>query len=445
MTTTFRAVALMVIYAAAVAVLHARASNGVQEVEQIAQRGADVDGWVELAADPVPQSFRTRAVVRLGAQLDGQLDGALALAVAHRPESSALNVVGAGDRLWVRGRIVPLAELEARRWHHRHVGALLEIDDVLDVRSPRGFLARAANLVRGVVLAGTERMPSPEAGVVAGFLVGDTRAIPDGVIDSFRAAGLSHLLAVSGANVAFVLALVGPCLRRLGLRGRFAAALAVIALFAAATRFEPSVLRASAMAAVAALAAFLGRPASGMRVFGIGVGALVLVDPFLIHSVGFRLSCAACAGIILWSAPIARRLPGPEPLREALAVTIAAQVAVTPVLLPIFGSVPLASIPANALAVPLAGPLTMWGMASGAAASLLDGPLPEVSGLLQVPTLLLARAVAGIADRCAAIPWTVDATAAWGLLALGCAVAALRKSSRRLDPDADHRVATRAP
>lgn len=437
---------MLLTYLALLAVLTDRAWDGVRATERRASASPDVAAWVELVGDPVPERFRTRAVVRL--------DGAHVLAVATRPWSSALNVVEAGDRLYVTGRLTPLPDHEAARWHHRHVGAALAVDDVLALSRPDGALAAVANGIRSVVLSGADEVPSPERGVVAGLLVGDTRGIPEDLIDDFRAAGLSHLLAVSGANVAFVLALVSPLITRLRLKGRFALSLVVILLFAAATRFEPSVLRASAMAAVAAVSAYTGRPASGLRMLVLAVGALLLADPFLLSSVGFRLSCAACAGIILLARPIAARLPGPAPLREALGVTLAAQVGVTPVLIPVFGGVPLASIPANLLAAPLTGPLTMWGMVSGCVSALVEPLVPELTMLLQVPTTALAHALVTVARVCAGIPWTLGATGAWGLLAASGLAGAARSwwgrgPTSRVDADGprDHLpdAAARAP
>ena len=83
---------------------------------------------------------------------------------------------------------------------------------------------------------------------------------------------------------------------------------------------------------------------------------LLIVDPVLVRSVGFLLSVGACCGIALWAAPLAARLPGPRIVAEPLAVTIAAQVGVAPVLIPVFGGLPVAAIPANLLAIPAAGP-----------------------------------------------------------------------------------------
>ena len=73
------------------------------------------------------------------------------------------------------------------------------------------------------------------------------------------------------------------------------------------TRFEPSVLRAAAMASLAAVSVFLARPASGIRLLALATTGLLLVDPLLVWSVGFLLSVGATAGIVLLSRPLAAR------------------------------------------------------------------------------------------------------------------------------------------
>ena len=87
------------------------------------------------------------------------------------------------------------------------------------------------------------------------------------------------------------------------------------------------------MAAITLLAALGGRPASTVRVLAYAVIALLLADPFLLHSVAFALSCGASAGIALFSSRFTARLPGPRWVREPLAVSIAAQIGVSPILL----------------------------------------------------------------------------------------------------------------
>lgn len=194
-------------------------------------------------------------------------------------------------------------------------------------------------------------------------------------------------------------------------------------------------MRACAMAACAVVAIHLGRPARTTRLLTLAVTLLLALDPFLLHSVGFQLSCGASLGIALLAAPCAARLRGPQWLRESLATTAAAQVGVAPVLLPVFGSMPLVALPANLLAVPIAGPLTMWGLASGAVAGVLGPAIPGLAATLQVPTRFMADAMLGIADAAAYVPFTVDVRGAVALGAL-VLVAAFARRGRMLRRDA---------
>jgi ComEC/Rec2-related protein len=208
-------------------------------------------------------------------------------------------------------------------------------------------------------------------------------------------------LAVSGQNVAFVLVLAGPLARRLRLWPRLGTTLAVVAMFGLVTRFEPSVLRAGAMAALAAVTVTIGRPTSRLRVLALAATALLIVDPLLVHSVGFRLSVAAAAAIVVLAPPIAAVLPGPRWLAAPLGVTVAAQLGVAPVLLTTFGPLPVASLPANLLAVPAAGAVMVWGLTAGLLAGVVGG---TAAAVLHLPTRLLLAWIEEVASRAAAAP-----------------------------------------
>jgi competence protein ComEC len=202
------------------------------------------------------------------------------------------------------------------------------------------------------------------------------------------------------------------------------------------TRWEPSVLRACAMAAIAVVAAHVGRPAQGVRVLALAATALLLVDPFLLRSVGFQLSCGASLGIALLAGPVERRLRGPQWLRASVGTTVAAQLGVAPVMLPVFGSIPLVALPANLLAVPLAGPLTTWGLTGGVLAGMLRSRAPGLAALLQLPTRVLAQALLGLADLAASTPVSLGVAQVAGIgagaLLVAGSVAAWRGSRRML-------------
>ena len=135
---------------------------------------------------------------------------------------------------------------------------------------------------------------------------------------------------------------------------------------------------ASALAAVASTGAGSARAADGMRILALAVTASVLADPFLPRSLGFQLSVAASSGLLLVAPVLVAHLPGPRWLVEALAVTLAAQLAVAPLLAGLTGGLPVASIPANLLAVPAAGPAMVWGLVGGTLAGLVGEPGAQV-------------------------------------------------------------------
>jgi competence protein ComEC len=374
---------------------------------------ATVDAIGVVAGDPDSGPFVASVIVRVRTQ-HGATPRLLA-AHATGDAAARLRVLHAGDRVELRGRLGPLRATrfdEPLRW--RHVVGRLDNADVLALRPARGLFA-LADRVREVVVRGTRPLPPTPRALLLGFLLGDTRAVPDDVTDAYRAAGLSHLLAVSGANVAFALALIAPALRRLRLGARTGVALSVVVVFAAMTRFEPSVLRASAMATVALASSLLGRPASTTRRLLLAVIALLLVDPFLLHSMGFALSAAASAGIALTAAPVSRRLPGPRWCAESLAVSIAAQLGVTPILLVLFGSVPLVAPLTNLLAAPAASALGAYGLL----ASTVTGLVPGVGPLVQQPSLVLVAWVSRVARFGAAMPLEVDRRGACAIVAIG--------------------------
>ena len=382
---------------------------------------ADARVVVTLVDDPDAARFDARALVRL--------DDRRVLVTASGDVAGHLRLLSAGESAVLRGWFAPLEGFD-ERWTWKHAVSEFHAIDLVGVAPARAPLARIANRARALVLSGSEHLAPTERALLAGFLLGDTRGVPDALTEQFRAAGLTHLTAVSGENVAFVLALFAPVLRRLGLRGRVVAAVAVLVCFGAMTRWEPSVLRAIAMAVVALVAGSLGRPIVGLRVLVLAATALLLADPFLLYQVGFLLSCTASLGIAVLAQPITSRLRGPRWMREVLGVTAAAQVGVAPVLIPVFGSMPLVALPANLVAVPLAAPLTIWGLAAGVVGGLARPVSPAIPWLLELPTVGLLHALIAVADLAARVPVAVDGRAAWGLVALGALLGAGYRSRR---------------
>ena len=376
-------------------------------------------GEVELVGDPQPSFGGVRVDVRAGGRrLEARADGAAARALTGRL---------AGELVQVRGDLAPLPS--SSTWLlPRHVGGRLTVVRVEGWRAGQ-VPSRLANGLRRTLVAGAGSLSDRQRALYTGLVIGDDRAQPADLADDFLGAGLTHLLAVSGQNVAFALAMAGPVLRRLRLWPRLLLTVAVIGLFGLMTRLEPSVLRASAMAALAALVTTAGTPVARVRVIAIAIVTLLVVDPLLARSVGFRLSVAAAAAIVVLAPHIQRVVPGPRRLREALGVTLAAQLGVAPVLLSTFGPIPVASLPANLLAVPVAGLVMVWGLTAGLLAGAAGEPLAT---LLHLPTRLGLDWLEVVAQRSARAPLGEMGAAHLVALGLGLALAAVGRGRRSL-------------
>jgi competence protein ComEC len=382
-----------------------------------------------LVDDPDSSRFDASVLARVDS-FDGRTAGRRRVGVHASGElADHLRILSAGESVVLRGWCSELDGFDLR-WRWKHAVGEVHATELVGVGRARAPLDRLANGMRGLVLDGSAQLQPVDRALLAGFLLGDTRGVPDELTEQFRLAGLTHLTAVSGENVAFVLALFAPLLRRAGLRGRVVVAVVVLVCFGTMTRWEPSVLRAIAMAMVALLAGVLGRPTTGVRVLVLAATGLLLIDPFLVHQVGFLLSCGASLGIALLARPITARLPGPVWMREVLGVTAAAQVGVAPILIPVFGSMPLVALPANLVAVPLAAPLTMWGLVAGVAGGLVRPVSPAIPHVLELPTVGLLHALISVADLASRVPVAVDGRAAWGVVAMSALLAALHRARR---------------
>jgi competence protein ComEC len=240
--------------------------------------------------------------------------------------------------------------------------------------------------------------------VLAGVVLGEDEGLSDDLRNSFRASGLYHLLAVSGQNVVLVaggmlgLAWLIGLPRWLGELG----ALAAIAGYVAAVGWQPSVVRAGVAGALASLAWLAARPRDRWYFLLAGASVLLAWNPYSLLEPGFQLSFTAVGAIFVAVPALGRRLEGypvPLGLADVLAVSVACGLATAPLLWLHFGSVPLYSVPANALAWPAMAPLLGLGLACTAVAPVspqLAEALAWVNGWLAAYVAAVARLVGGL-------------------------------------------------
>ncbi len=272
-------------------------------------------------------------------------------------------------------------------------------------------MQRAAGHLRAGLREAVAGLPAAERGLVPGLVVGDTAAMPVELEQDFRTAGLTHLTAVSGANLVIVVGFALYVGRWLGFRVRWLPALGALALvgFVVLARPQPSVLRAAAMGLVGLAALATGRRRGSLAALAAAMLALLLLDPWLARSYGFALSVLATAGLLLiapgWTRWMcARRVPAP--LAQALAVPAAAQVACAPVVALLSGQVSLVAVPANLLVAPAVAPATVLGVLATLAGAVSDPAARAFGWLAGLPAWWIVT----VAQRAAAVP---DAAVAW--------------------------------
>lgn len=244
-------------------------------------------------------------------------------------------------------------------------------------------------------------LPEPAATLLIGILLGTrTRAL--GVLTQpFVNTGMIHLLAIDGLKVTLVVGTVDALARRLaGQRRALVVTLPALLLYILVTGATPAGLRAGLMWTLTLLALRFGRRSDAVTSLGLAAALLGFISPRILWDLGFQLSLAGTAGIVLLSPGLQRwlaRLPGP--LRESTAMTLAAQIGTLPLLATGFGQLSLAAPVANTLLLPLLGPIMALGLPAALAGALL-APLGQLLGLFVYPLLeimiVAVRALASV-------------------------------------------------
>lgn len=248
------------------------------------------------------------------------------------------------------------------------------------------------------------------AGLLPGMTFGDRAGLEKPLADAMKATGLTHLTAVSGSNCALVMALTGQFALGFGLRRRLCvvAGLAGLALFVVLVGPDPSVLRASVMGAVSALAILSGRGPVSLAALSSAMCVLLVIDPGLGTEYGFALSVCATAGIVVTGRPLIRMLElgMPTALATALSIPLTAQLWCGPVMAMLTPTVAVYSLLANVIAAPAVPLITVVGLLSLLLLGL--GGLPGALGaLLLIPGSWLTGIIAGTARRLAAWPGAI--------------------------------------
>lgn len=343
-----------------------------------------IEGTVQLTKDPRPVGRSIRVEIRHESRRYDLF--------ASGSAAGELGRLRAGERTTVSAAVSPRESTD--RWRaSRHVAGTASASFVGEPQPAAGPW-RFANAVHRTLGRGSDHLPPSVRGLARAVSVGDRGALPALASADLRSAGLSHLTAMSGQHVAMLMVLVAPIIRRLGGTGRVAAVAVVLSTFVIISRGEPSILRAVLMAMVVEVTRVGGNRVHGARALAIAVAVLVIIDPLIVWSVAFQLSVCATLGICIGASAVAASIPGPRAVASVLAMGVCAQLAVAPVAIGYFGSLPVTGVVASAVASPAVGLLLGWSLTVG----MVAGSVDALSGVLHVPTRFLANWVLGVSS-----------------------------------------------
>jgi competence protein ComEC len=440
------AIGCLAVLAGAIALGAARAS-AAPAVAAFAIGGGLIAGRIALgslapvapAPPPIGGGPWEARVISVGAPKDGVQMATLSLSAPGEPRVAATlpryPTVEPGRRVEVAGSLRPPPENDYGDW-------LRQTGVTATLRASR-LVLRPGPLEPGTALEMVRRgsghalalaLPEPSAGLAAGILIGLRDEVDRGLAAAFTTAGVSHIVAISGWNIAIVAASVAALLRRSRRRARSVAIILAVVAYTAFAGASPSVVRAAAMAGVVLMARESGRAGRAASALGLASGLLLTGDPGLVGDAGFQLSVLATAGLLAWATPLRDRLErvtrgrAPAWLLETLALSLAAQLATLPVVLAVFGRLSLVAPLANLIVAPLVPPaMALGGIALvGGWATMLGAPA-AVATLLGLPGWAVLTLLIALVEASAAVPWaSLELGPPWDRLgALAAALVAL--------------------
>lgn len=208
-------------------------------------------------------------------------------------------------------------------------------------------------------------LPSDYAGIINGMLNGQTKGVSENVLEDFKNSGVTHLLAVSGSNVAYIIMFLSLSSNKIfGKYVSYYLIIISVVIFVFVSGASASVARAGIMAILNIIAILLSKKSNIMNNISFSALILLCINPLTVYDVGFVLSFVGTIGIVIMSKDIIeyiKKYLKNKFVSETLGVTVSAQIMLTPIMMYYFNTISVISLITNFLIVPISGFLTMIG------------------------------------------------------------------------------------
>ncbi len=310
----------------------------------------------------------------------GQTVATDGLALVQAPRTAEVRY---GDRIAATGILITPGESDAFSYTDflaRSGVFTIMPNAAIEVRSNGSgnpFYASLLDLKARAQTTISHNLPDPQGALLSGILLGNERGIAPGIADSFSAVGASHIVAISGFNMAIVSEVVMRLLAALRVSRRWAAVggIAVITIYTLFVGANSAVVRAAIMSSMLVIGKLIRRKTYVPASLAFVALLMSLANPNILWDVSFQLSLFAVLGLTLFVEPLSKAFdqalyrifprataaPVSRFLAEPLIVTLAAQITTLPLIILYFGRLSLASVVVNLLIIPAQAPLLIVG------------------------------------------------------------------------------------
>lgn len=248
-----------------------------------------------------------------------------------------------------------------------------------------------------------EIFPAPDASIVLGLLLGLRTTIPEDILEDFKRAGLTHILAISGYNITLLITIITACCGTMERKKQTILIVVVISFFAIITGLSASVIRASLMGILVVTAMAFGKKTQGLHVLLLSAFLMAVQNPrILLWDISFQLSFLSTLGLLVLL-PLCEKWfeQLPNVIKDNLPVTLAATIFTTPIILYYFGTFSFISLLTNIIFLPLI-PITMLFSFAALVISFILLPLGQL--LVGLNWLLMRLLIDGV-DVFASLPF----------------------------------------
>jgi len=247
-----------------------------------------------------------------------------------------------GDVIWAAGKIEENVSYPYMTMRATSFGAAVE----------KGFSSRIGNSMKAWIIQRFEDVGLKSSSLLPVFL-GEKAFVDRELADAFRGVGISHLFAVSGFHIGLMYLLLGMLFKlfMLPLKMRLYLMIILLGLYALSTGPSISSLRAFLVFSLHCMFALIDYPQHELNLLGLAGLVMIVADPGMLSSIAFQLSFGATAAILI-SAPLHKESTRLSFITEPLMVSVAAQIAVIPVIIINFERLSLLTIPMTLLLVP---------------------------------------------------------------------------------------------